>query len=91
MGAWSSSKMGLYFDIQEISQDQMQVGPPTEFSNINLSIDVHECTPPKRHQHQYIVDLDWKLIGSAIKKIGGPFYMYAQKKGECLIGTFLGT
>ncbi|XP_073818493.1 uncharacterized protein isoform X3 [Musca autumnalis] len=74
-GSWYSIILGLCFDIQWAA------------NNNNLSIEIHDCIPPKQHT---IMDLEWKLLGSTIKELGGPFYLYARKEEEHLAGTFLG-
>lgn len=82
-GSWSSQILGLCFDMHLSGQKNRDL----ENKNKNLNIDIQECVPPKVHN---VIDLDWKFGGNTLKQIGGPFYMYAEKKTENLAATFLG-
>uniref|UniRef100_A0A1B0ESC6 Uncharacterized protein n=1 Tax=Glossina morsitans morsitans TaxID=37546 RepID=A0A1B0ESC6_GLOMM len=83
VGSWSSQILGLCFDMHLSGQKIRDL----ENKNKNLNIDIQECVPPKVHN---VIDLDWKFGGNTLKQIGGPFYMYAEKKTENLAATFLG-
>lgn len=87
IGSWSSTTLGLCFDIQ-LRKEKICDISPAEINNKLLSINVAECTPPKNHQ---FIDLYWKFTGSALKQWGGPFYVYGQKRAENVVTTFLGT
>ncbi|XP_037810933.1 dual specificity protein kinase splB [Lucilia sericata] len=86
IGSWSSSTLGLCFNI-ELAKDKLHDISPAEINNKLLTISIVECTPPKHHQ---IIDLDWKFTGSALKQLGGLFYLYGQKRSESVAATFLG-
>uniref|UniRef100_A0A1A9UJU6 Uncharacterized protein n=1 Tax=Glossina austeni TaxID=7395 RepID=A0A1A9UJU6_GLOAU len=83
VGSWSSQILGFCFDMHLSGQKNRDL----ENKNKNLIIDIQECVPPKVHN---VMDLDWKFGGNTLKQIGGPFYMYAEKKIENLAATFLG-
>uniref|UniRef100_A0A1A9Z9I3 Uncharacterized protein n=1 Tax=Glossina pallidipes TaxID=7398 RepID=A0A1A9Z9I3_GLOPL len=83
VGSWSSQILGLCFDMHLSGQKIRGL----ENKNKNLNIDIQECVPPKVHN---VMGLDWKFGGNTLKQIGGPFYMYAEKKIENLAATFLG-
>ncbi|KNC24871.1 hypothetical protein FF38_07859 [Lucilia cuprina] len=86
IGSWSSLTLGLCFNI-ELAKDKFHDISPAEINNKLLTISVVECTPPKHHK---IIDLDWKFTGSALKQLGGLFYLYGQKRSESVVATFLG-
>ncbi|XP_065362901.1 uncharacterized protein LOC135956361 isoform X2 [Calliphora vicina] len=86
VGSWSSTTLGLCFDIQ-LQKDKFRYISPAEINNKILTIGVVECTPAKHHQ---VIDLNWKFTGSALKQWGGLFHVYGQKRSESVAATFLG-
>lgn len=85
-GTWSSSISGLCFDFQS-DPDRNRENTAAEINNKLLVINVEECKPAKQH---HLIDLQWKFRGSAMKQLGGPLYMYGQKRSENVAAAFLG-
>ena len=85
-GTWTSYVMGICIDIS-LEKNGMKVANDSEEINLHLVVQGMECTPPKKH---LVLDPKWNYTGDAIKRIGGPFYIYTQKIPENYIATFLG-